>query len=364
MPRKKKRLKLPNGFGGVRYLGDNRRKPYEARVTDGWDDEGVQKYRSLGTFTNERDALVALAIYNDDPCTLGTASLTFSEIYKMWYAKRFDGPDSKHGNSTASKASVAAAFKNSAALHSLQFYKIKFKDLQKVMDDCPLRKSSRNNMKTLWKEMWRYAMLQEVVKSNQAVDVDVDSHTADQDPKIKRSVFTDTEIQMLWDTLQNADIKHNEQVWEQAASVLILIYTGMRVSEMLQMNTSHIHFDERYMVGGLKTQAGKNRIIPIHNKILDILKRCAQGRSYLFQRQDGKPRQRDSYFKISWSPLMNQLGLSHLPHDCRYTCASRLDSAGANKLSTKRILGHADQDVTEHYTQKQISELLSAINLI
>lgn len=364
MPRKKKRLKLPNGFGGVRYLGDNRRRPYEARVTDGWDDEGIQKYRTIGTFIEERDALVALAIYNDDPCALGTASLTFSEVYNMWYARRFDGPENKRGNSAASKSSVSAAFKNSSKLHNQLFYKIKFKDLQDVMDRCPLRKSSRNNMKTLWKELWRYAMLHEVVKTNQAVDIDVDSRTVDADPKVIRKIFTDDEIKKLWSVIEVASSKKDMELWEQAASALILNYTGMRVSEMLQMNTSNIFLKERYMVGGLKTQAGKNRIIPIHEKIVDILESVSYGREYLFEASPGVPRHRSSYLKELWSPLMEHIALNHLPHDCRYTCASRLDSAGANKISVKRILGHADINITEHYTQKQLPELLKAINLL
>ena len=36
-------LKLPNGFGSVIYLGDNRRRPYAALKTMGWDENKRQK---------------------------------------------------------------------------------------------------------------------------------------------------------------------------------------------------------------------------------------------------------------------------------------------------------------------------------
>ena len=44
-------MRLANGFGSVVYLGKKRRKPYGARVTVGWTDEGKQKYKYIN-FSN------------------------------------------------------------------------------------------------------------------------------------------------------------------------------------------------------------------------------------------------------------------------------------------------------------------------
>lgn len=51
-----------------------------------------------------------------------------------------------------------------------------------------------------------------------------------------------------------------------AESILILIYTGMRISEMLSLKTSDIDIASGIIVGGCKTDAGRNRTIPIHKK--------------------------------------------------------------------------------------------------
>lgn len=50
-------------------------------------------------------------------------------------------------------------------------------------------------------------------------------------------------------------------------TILILIYTGMRISEFLNLNKFQVNLQEMVIVGGLKTDAGRDRIIPIHPKI-------------------------------------------------------------------------------------------------
>ncbi len=40
-------MRNPNGYGGVSKLKGNRRKPYVARITDGYRDTGSQIYKVL-----------------------------------------------------------------------------------------------------------------------------------------------------------------------------------------------------------------------------------------------------------------------------------------------------------------------------
>lgn len=56
-------MKLPNGYGSMTKL-KRRCKPYAARVTVGWTDDGRQIKKYLGTFRTRREALNALAEYN------------------------------------------------------------------------------------------------------------------------------------------------------------------------------------------------------------------------------------------------------------------------------------------------------------
>ena len=62
---------------------------------------------------------------------------------------------------------------------------------------------------------------------------------------------------------------------------------------------------------------------------------------------------------------MKATSCHHTPHECRHTCATLLDDAGANDTAVKRILGHASQGVTKGtYTHKSLHELKKAIDLI
>ena len=62
---------------------------------------------------------------------------------------------------------------------------------------------------------------------------------------------------------------------------------------------------------------------------------------------------------------MNQLGITHTPHETRHTFRSRLDSAGANKVCIDLMMGHKSKEVGEKvYTHKTLSELRTAIELI
>ena len=45
------------------------------------------------------------------------------------------------------------------------------------------------------------------------------------------------------------------------------------------------------------------------------------------------------------------------PHWCRHTAASRMKMAGVEDLAIKRILGHSDKNVTEHYTHVDLEYL-------
>lgn len=91
--------------------------------------------------------------------------------------------------------------------------------------------------------------------------------------------FTDKEIALLWEILwaiNNVDI------------VLIYIYTGCRPVELLDIKSEDVHLDERYMIGGVKTEAGKNRIIPIHKAIVPLVEyRLEQNRPYLITNKYG-----------------------------------------------------------------------------
>ena len=129
---------------------------------------------------------------------------------------------------------------------------------------------------------------------------------------------------------------------------LILIYTGLRFGEILKITEWHL--DERYFITGSKTDAGKNRVIPIHKKIEPFISFLQTISKY----SDSKIRN-----------IFNETNPTHTPHDCRYTFAWLMERAGVPLLITQKIMGHKSGNVTHDvYTNLNINELLSEVNKI
>jgi integrase len=152
-------------------------------------------------------------------------------------------------------------------------------------------------------------------------------------------------------------------------TILIMIYTGLRIGELLDIKIENVYLKERYMIGGLKTKAGKNRVIPINKKIEPFIKNYYEkniDKKFLITNAFGRQMQYSNYRREKFDNIIEKMQFTkHRPHDTRHTFASLMDSAGANKLAIKRIMGHSAQDLTDDvYTHKTIQELISAIDLI
>ena len=50
-------MRLPNGYGSIYKIGGKRRKPFAVRITTGWEDNGKQIIKYLGTFRTRAEAL-------------------------------------------------------------------------------------------------------------------------------------------------------------------------------------------------------------------------------------------------------------------------------------------------------------------
>ena len=101
-------MKLPNGFGSVYKLSGNRRKPYVAKKTKGWNinpDTGKAKqlYITVGYYSTRKEALTALAEFNANPYDVNAAKVTFADVYERWSDEHF--PNVSESNEKGYKAS-------------------------------------------------------------------------------------------------------------------------------------------------------------------------------------------------------------------------------------------------------------------
>jgi integrase len=120
------------------------------------------------------------------------------------------------------------------------------------------------------------------------------------------------------------------------------------------------------MVGGLKTAAGRNRTIPIADKILPFIQAMYNPDNKFLVTNKGRQLPY-STLRYHWdlSDVLKSLPNRHLPHDGRHTCASMLANAGVDLKIIQLILGHSSKSITEEvYTHKTLEQLITAINLI
>lgn len=344
-------MKNPNGYGSVFRLSGNRRRPWAVRITTGWSDKGKQQYAYLGYYESRRKAMMALAEYNNNPFDLSRGKLTFKEIYDRLVKEKWpDGPsDTQRSNFLGYQSS----FNWAEQIHDKKFVDLRKRHLQKVIDDCERSYGTKRKIRVLFSEMYRHAMQHDLVTRDYSQFVDIGPAK----PMRERKPFTNEEIQTLWENV------HRSKFVE---VILIMIYTGLRPGETLEIKTENVFIDERYMRGGFKTIAGTDRVIPIHKKILPFVReRVGFGHDYLITKKDGTKMQYSNFRRDYFDKIMEELKMDHRPHDCRHTFATLMDNAGANKVAIKRIMGHASRSITDRvYTHKDIEELIKAIDML
>lgn len=344
-------MRLPNGYGSVYKLSGNRRRPFVARKTIGfeWNEEKQRSYpiyQVIGYYAKRNEALTALSDFNKNPYDIEAKNTTLSDMYEIFKKRRF-GKISKSGNDIYN-----AAYKHLKPLWDCKMTELKTYQLQQLIDSVDRKRQTKEHIRTLLNQIFDIAIELDICDKNYAKFITLEAKVKSD----KHKAFTNEEIKLIADNVNkipDLDI------------AMILIYTGMRPNELFKMKKGDVNLEERYMVGGSKTTAGKNRTIPIHKKILPLIERRYSSSKVNLIEKDGKPISVQIYRDDLWQNSVIPLGLNNLPYDCRHTFASLMNTAGANTLATKLIMGHSTQDITDGtYTHKQLDELLQNIDLL
>ena len=310
-----------------------------------------QKY--LSYHASPREAQDALDAYN---ATLAAGqapapdklSTTLQQAYNAWSERKY---------ARAGKASVmsyTASWGRLSALGGMKMRDISVDHLQRIIDQdeqAGLSKSSIGNDKMLMKALFSWAMERDIIGKDYSAFVKL-PHV---DAKYEKGAFDDLQMKKI------EQLAAESFPW--ADTVLMLCYTGFRISEFLELTRFSYNADEDYFQGGIKTAAGKNRIVPVHPKIRPYLNVwLAKGGQTIICRDDGSPVPAAWYRQCAFAQVMEQVGVSAAtPHWCRHTFSTRLHASGVPELEQKRLLGHANKDVTEHYTHTDITQLREAI---
>lgn len=334
----------PNGFGCVVKLGGNRRRPYGARVTK-YDANGLPRQVYVGYSDTRAGALQILADYNRNPWSEDRDKLTVADIYQQW--RNVKAPQV----GTATVQALAAAYKYISKYYKMPYRQIRSYHMQQAIDDCQLSHSVKGSIKNLWHHLDKFAFECDVIEKMYS-----DIITAGSAPETNRKPFTQAEIDLLWAASETDDT---------AKIALMYIYTGFRLTELLRMERANVDLDAWTLTGGVKTKAGKNRIVPIHPRIQQFVEYFyARGGDYLIATKDGGTVYKQNFYK-AWKPLMERLRMYHTVHETRHTFETMLDNAGANRRCIDLLMGHASRDIGNRvYNHKTLEQLRQTVMLL
>ena len=139
----------------------------------------------------------------------------------------------------------------------------------------------------------------------------------------------------------------------------LLYATGLRVSELVRLQTHEVNFQGNYVI--VKGKGSKVRAVPFGNYAREKLNafmtlarpRLLKGKAspYIFTNRSGKPLSRQGFWKlIRRYALVAGLDKRVTPHTLRHSFATHLLEHGADLRIIQEMLGHSSISTTELYT--------------
>ena len=334
-------MKNPNGYGSVSKLSGKRRRPFIVRITTGFDINGRQIMKVLGYYHTQAEAIKALANYNDNPYDINLNDITLKEILDRFM-------ENKKGEvEKSSLKSYRVWYNYLRPLYSKRMKDIRTFELQNFINSLShLSTGSLKLVKSFIRMLFKDAMEMDIISKDYSEYIKLPKYKK----VIERKIFTEEEIALLWD---------NIKILDYADTILILIYTGMRINELLKLEKKNVNLENNTIIGGSKTDAGKNRIIPIHPKILPlIIKRMGNKTDYLIPNRTGRNYYEYNNFRQNeFVKIMEQLGIEHTIHDTRHTFATMISDVSDNENAITGIIGHTNINMTKKYTHTNIEKM-------
>jgi len=365
---KRKYPKLPNGYGSLSFLSGKRRNPWCVRppVTE-YNDDGkpiqpkpicytdtwlhgfaVLTAWKAGTYEkgmekefrrqniSEKEAIEMIII---DYMRLShrLEGMTFKEVYDASMEWKF----STKTYSEHYKNSLKSGYKHCEELNNLPFKDIRTMDLQKVVDDCQRKSGTKFQIKNVLNVMYDYAIMNDIVQKNYAKGVRFDANDVEHG-----QAFSEELLKVFWE-----DAEHGSEI---AKQVLVMCYSGFRISEYPNLV---IDFELKTFTGGSKTDAGKNRIVPIHSLIYPYVSELIKTKRTLGINSGS--------FTKKFHAYISSKGSQGTPHWTRHTFSALCEHYHVRENDRKRMLGHVIGDVTNDvYGHRTIDELREEIEKI
>lgn len=366
----KRRRRLPNGFGQISKINKkNLKKPYRAMVSVGKDSRGRPICKPLkpeSYFETYNDAYSALVEYNKNPYDLED-DITVKELYEKWTEEYF-----KTLKSDSSTRTITSAWAYCSSLYDMRAKDVRARHIKGCMDDGTVIKNgekrtpsanTKSRIKSLFNLMFDYALEYEIVDKNYSRTFNLSDEVLNEKEEVRRGhiPFTDDEMKKLWNNLYKVNY---------VDVILIQCYSGWRPQELGLITLNDVDLHNWTFKGGMKTDAGIDRIVPIHSSIRPLVKKRYEeavsiGSRYLINCTDTHTH-RSSYmltydkYRQRFEKIVEYLKLNpeHRPHDGRMHFVTMAKKAKVDEYAIKYMVGHKISDITEKVYTKRDTEWL------
>ncbi len=377
-PRNKnnKRRRLPNGFGQISEIKNrNLRNAFRAMITVGKDDNGKPICKPLkpeSYFPTYNDAYAALVEYNKNPYDLNP-SITVKELYDKWM--------NEYSKSVAESTTrgIKNAWRYCSSIYNMRVIELRARHIKGCMEEgiaenrgkkCTPTSTIKNNIKTLFNQMLDYAVEYELVDRNYSRTFNLSEDVIKEIHKTKKEhiSFSDDEMNILWNHVND---KYLVDV------LLIQCYSGWRPQELGLIELTNVDLKNWTFTGGMKTDAGIERTVPIHTKIRSLVEKKYKeaqelGSNYLFNYIVSNSNHKNikltyDRYKETFYLIRNELNLNpeHRPHDGRKHFITMAKKYGVDEYAIKYMVGHKISDITEKvYTDREFQWLQEELKKI
>lgn len=339
----RKKHRRANGSGSVYKVSGQRRKPWIA-LKDG---HSIGQY-----FATEKEAIEALAAL-EEVKDVELFNLTFEGVYDRWGQTAYKGCTPSFSNDYEN------AWKHiPPRLRSMKFREVKSADVQAVIDDLHSKgksKSVQAKVKSLYSFLCSFGMSNDIINKNYSQFLKLHATERRRDS----TTFTEEEVYKVW---RKADEEPASTKVLTARMIMIYLFTGMRLSELLPLECATVYLDEEYpyLVGGEKTEAGRNRIVPIISTIKPYVQffydhaTGPQLFSYYMGNKSPKHWRDREYY-----PLLDELGIErHTPHGTRRTNATLAVQSMVDPAALQKIGGWKEfQTIQKYYNKPNLKYL-------
>jgi len=371
-----KHPRLPAGFGSIRLISGNRRKPYAVHppsterdpktglyvrppalcyVSSWYVGMSVLSAYHAGNYKpgdelimeREFSAVLSEAGLNDFCRRLldnfavitgrETGGRTLDEVYQEFMQWKF-GENAVRDFSPHTMKNMKVAYSHLSVLHDRPLKSLSLSEMQTAVNSITQGKYTVTSAVQLLRQIFNYAIPRDYCQKNLAQYLVIPKRP----DHVHHDAFSDDELDMLWHHTSDPII----------AFVLIMCYSGFRLTAY---DTLVVDLDRLCFVGGIKTAASKGRTVPMHSAIVPLVRMYG-----------AHPRCSQSKLRVEMSKRLPAVGVRYLsPHSCRHTFSRLCETYGVNENDRKRMLGHSLGDITNSvYGHRSLDELRTEIEKI